>query len=58
MPLYTYVCVDCAKQQEQFVGMNDPNPPCKYCGKKLDKIITGTRIWTQGAAVPLGKRLT
>jgi len=51
MPIYEYVCDDCQKNFEVFVGVHDAAlQECKYCeGKNIRKLISNCSFQLKGS---------
>lgn len=65
MPIYEYVCANCARRTEVIQGMNDrPPKSCPHCGGKLKKAASAPAFHLKGSgwyktdyASPAGKAM-
>ncbi len=58
MPIYTYECTKCQKEEDRIVRMDDrENQLCEACGQRLQQLLTTTLLNVE--TVPgYGKRYT
>ncbi len=49
MPLYDFKCKDCGHKEEIFVKLDEKDPNCAKCNKKMDKIIASVPFILKGS---------
>jgi putative FmdB family regulatory protein len=40
MPIYEYRCIECGDEFEEILKIGDPNPVCKNCNGKTEKLVS------------------